>query len=94
MAHKEYIQDGVWMLGYLMNADSLAPLFFPLDEYGDIKFGSEGFVHFLPQSKLVPFGESTPLQMPGDGFEVMFYGHTSHAYFWDKGVLRKVYTSD
>ncbi|MEW5772927.1 MAG: hypothetical protein AB1916_05325 [Thermodesulfobacteriota bacterium] len=94
MAHREYLEDGAWMLGYLMNADSSAPLFFPLEEYGCIKFGAEAFMRFLPRSELVPFGESAPVQMPGDGFEVVFSGHTSHGYFWDNGVLRKVYTSD
>lgn len=94
MAHRDYIQDGAWMLGYLMNADSSTPLFLPLEEYVCIQFGSEAFVHFLSRSELVPFGESTSLRMPSDGFEVVFYGHTSHAYFWDNGVLRKVYTSD
>jgi hypothetical protein len=94
LAHKDILDKGTRLLMYVMNAESDNPFIFPLDEYGCIQYGSDAYIHFLKE-EIIPDRENlSKISMKNDGFEVVFSGHTSHAYFWNNGVLRKVYTSD
>ncbi|MEW5772932.1 MAG: hypothetical protein AB1916_05350 [Thermodesulfobacteriota bacterium] len=94
LAHKELLDRGIWRLAYVMDADTERPTIIPLETYDCIEYGVEGALLYLPKGEVPDRSELTRVLLPRDGFEVMFYGHTSHGYFWDNGVLRKVYTSD
>ncbi len=52
------------------------------------------FVHLLPPGVIPDRETEIPVKMEFSGVEVVFFEESSIAYFWNKGKIRKVYTSD